>query len=258
MNILLGIFDRAKEEIFSLMESDSWKRFQKSPMYQNLVIEAIEYEKEQNSKRDKRSAMAMMSTTVCTSCKFPFNFVRRKELCSNCNSVICKQCSPRFMFISNTSKPSRVCIMCEQRDEIKTAVVKEGYLMKLGHNIKNWKIRYLVLLPDLTTSRAIAGGDTSSRLEVEDDGTVGELYYRPPVLMYFRSRYDQKPLGVVNLQSGTKVWTESEPPHSFTINIPRNNSSYDLHLVAPDRATRKVWLDTIQKTIKGCDKAALL
>lgn len=53
-------------------------------------------------------------TTVCTSCKTPFTFVRRRHHCRNCGKIFCSRCSANTVPLPHYGQvnPVRVCNRC--------------------------------------------------------------------------------------------------------------------------------------------------
>ncbi|KAL4567707.1 hypothetical protein LXL04_023299 [Taraxacum kok-saghyz] len=75
--------------------------------------------------------------SMCSGCRLPFNFKRKRHNCYNCGLVFCHSCSSkkslRASMAPNPNKPYRVCDTCVNK--LKKALETDGSLVRRGSGI---------------------------------------------------------------------------------------------------------------------------
>jgi hypothetical protein len=68
-------------------------------------------------------------STHCVNCKTAFGLAIRKHHCRSCGQIFCGTCCYRFLLLASDSKPSRVCVNC---DEMITEAKEKGSVTPTG------------------------------------------------------------------------------------------------------------------------------
>lgn len=173
------------------------------------------------------------TTFNCMNCQSPFNMLNRKHHCRRCGNVICRKCSPHFVFLNDSLRPVRVCQQvcaslvswdllrfqkndcctplapqCESRGISSSVVIRQGSLNKLGGNVKSWKKRWFVLLPgELLYYKNRYVDQLSSKVKVR------HLLSLAPYLR----RWEEREINVVDLTQGFNIVLEQKPANSFSL-----------------------------------------
>lgn len=118
----------------------------------------------------------------------------------------------------NPKVPQRICVECEGNPEVLDDYIrKTGHLVKLGHNVKNWKRRFFVLCDDQ--------------------------------LAYLKNEHDDRLQGRLSLANGASVVLEEEPRHCFSV-IVSGMHGRKYVIVAENEEDRISWVEALRQVLE--------